>query len=130
MSMTLLLISFVFIFLAAAPGRTTFVLIMLASQGKLKNIFDYNLLGLCIVIEQQRILESNPPLPTAFQSYYYEGLEDLCQYAIANIRKDLDEDTLTYALAAIATCKRRTKLGKAIMNLEDPDLLDEFLEQF
>ena len=39
MPTTNLLTSFVFIFLAAAPGRTTFVLMMLASQGKLKNIF-------------------------------------------------------------------------------------------
>jgi Ca2+/H+ antiporter, TMEM165/GDT1 family len=39
MSATFLLTSFIFIFLAAAPGRTTFILVMLASQGRLKNIF-------------------------------------------------------------------------------------------
>lgn len=39
MSTTFLLTSFIFIFLAAAPGRTTFVLVLFASQGRLKNIF-------------------------------------------------------------------------------------------
>ena len=39
MSITILLASFLFIFLAAAPGRTTFILIMLASHGNPKSIF-------------------------------------------------------------------------------------------
>ena len=39
MSIVFLLTSFLFIFLSAAPGRTTFVLIMLASKGHLKDIF-------------------------------------------------------------------------------------------
>ena len=39
MSAMLLLTSFIFIFLAAAPGRTTFILVLLASQGRLKDIF-------------------------------------------------------------------------------------------
>lgn len=34
-----LLTTFLFIFLAAAPGRTSFVLMMLASHGRLKSIF-------------------------------------------------------------------------------------------
>ena len=39
MSTAFLLTSFAFIFLAAAPGRTTFILILLATQGRLGNIF-------------------------------------------------------------------------------------------
>ena len=39
MSFAFLLTSFIFIFLSAAPGRTTFVLMMLASNGHIKNIF-------------------------------------------------------------------------------------------
>lgn len=39
MSITLFLTSFTFIFLAATPGRTTFLLILLASQERLKKVF-------------------------------------------------------------------------------------------
>jgi Ca2+/H+ antiporter, TMEM165/GDT1 family len=39
MTATLFFTTFLFIFLAAAPGRTTFVLILLASQARLTSIF-------------------------------------------------------------------------------------------
>jgi len=34
------------------------------------------------------------------------------------------------ALAAIATCDGQIKIGKAILEMEDEDLLNDFLEQF
>ena len=34
-----------------------------------KDLFDWNLLGLCTVIEQQRHLGDNPDLPIEFQNY-------------------------------------------------------------
>jgi len=98
--------------------------------GKLKNIFDLNLLGLCLVIEQQRVLGNNPSLPIEFELYYKQGLEDMYLYTMDSIKKDLDKSTFTYAIAALATCKGLTKLGKAIMEMEDTDFLEEFLQQF
>ena len=47
-----------------------------------------------------------------------------------SIKKNLDEETFTYAIAALATCKGLTKLGKAIVEMADGDILGEFLEQF
>ena len=98
--------------------------------GKSKNLFDCDLLGLCIVIEQQRHLGDNPPLPVEFQNYYDHGLEELKQFVLDNLNRDLDDSTYAFALAAFATCTGRTKLGKAIMELEDKSIMDQFLEQF
>ena len=39
MSVASFVTSFIFIFLAAAPGRTTFILVLLASQGRFKDIY-------------------------------------------------------------------------------------------
>ena len=98
--------------------------------GKSKDLFDWNLLGLCSVIEQQRHLGDNPTLPPEFQEYYDQGLENLKQFVLDNLNRDLDDTTYITALATFATCTGRTKLGKAIMELEDKDIVDEFLQQF
>jgi hypothetical protein len=102
----------------------------LVAIGKSKGLFDWNLLGLCNVIEQQRHLGSNPSLPSEFQDYYYQGLDDLKQFVLDNINNNLDDTTYTLALSTLATCAGRIKLGKAIMELEDNSIIDEFLEQF
>ena len=98
--------------------------------GTQKNLFDWNLLAICSTIEQQRHAGHNPQLPAEFQDYYLKGLSDLRAFAVSNLTKDLDKTTLIMALSAIATCGGQIKLGKAIMEMEDEDLLDEFLQQF
>ena len=95
-----------------------------------KGIFDWNLLGLCAVIEQQRHLGTNPDLPIEFREYYHDGLERLRTYIISKLGQDLDQLTLTYALSGLATCNGEIKLGKAILMMEDESLLDEFLEGY
>lgn len=102
----------------------------LVKIGRSKGLFDWNLLGLCSVIEQQRHSGNNPVLPTEYHDYYYQGLEDLKQFILSNIRMDLDDTTYTIALATFAICSGRIQLGKAIMELEDKIILDEFLGQF
>jgi hypothetical protein len=97
--------------------------------GKSKGLFDWNLLGLCCVIEQQRHLGHNPPLPKEYADYYDNGLKELKQFVVANISTEKDETTVRMALAAFATCSGQIKLGKSIMELDD-DVMDEFLEQF
>lgn len=98
--------------------------------GKSKGLFDWNLLGLCCVIEQQRHLGNNPILPLEFIDYYNQGLVNLKQFVLDNMDKDLEDTTHTIALSTLATCNGQTKLGKAIMELVDQDLLEEFLGQF
>jgi len=96
-----------------------------------KDIFDWNLLALCSVIEQQRHSNNNPNLPLEFQENYHKGLSDLKEYVIKKLlNNNLDRTTFIIALSTIATCDGRTKMGKAIMEMEDEDLLDEFLERF
>ncbi len=97
---------------------------------KAKKLFDFNLLSFCCVIEQQRHLGNNPTLPIEYQEYYYQGLSDLKSLVLTYIDKELEDSIYTLALAALATCSGRIKLGKAIMELEDNDIIDEFLEQF
>ncbi|MDN5211915.1 hypothetical protein QQ020_07625 [Fulvivirgaceae bacterium BMA12] len=99
----------------------------LARIGIKKNLFDWNLLGICITIEQQRHLGNNPELPAKFETYYQKGLDDLKELAIRNLDRELDVTALTIALSTIATCNGQIKLGKAIVEMEDEDLLDEFL---
>lgn len=102
----------------------------LVRVGKSKGLFDWNLLGICCVIEQQRHLGDNPTLPTEFQDYYNKGLGDLKQLALDYLGRDLDDTTYLIVLSTLATCSGRIKIGKAILELEDKDILDEFLEQF
>jgi len=94
-----------------------------------KKLFDWNVLGICAVIEQQRHLGSNPTLPKEYKEYYSAGLSRLKQFVIENMSKEMDETTFRMACSALATASGRYKLGKAIMEL-DEDVLDDFLEQF
>lgn len=96
---------------------------------KSKGLFDWNVLGLCSVIEQQRHLGQNPPLPQEYKDYYRSGLKELKEFVISKMNSEMDETLLLTALSTVATCSGQIKLGKAIINLE-PDVLDEFLEQF
>jgi hypothetical protein len=102
----------------------------LARIGIKNDLFDWNLLGICAVIEQQRHLGNNPDLPIEFQDYYKKGLADLKVFVIKNLNNDLDITTTVMALSTIATCDGHIKIGKSIMEMADKDLLNEFLEQF
>jgi hypothetical protein len=98
--------------------------------GLSKHLIDWNLLGLCCVIEQQRHLTNNPILPKEYHDYYNNGLKELKRLALDCINLDLDDITYIYALSALATSTGRIKLGKAIIELMDNDIINEFLEQF
>ena len=97
---------------------------------KSRDIYDWNLLGICCVIEQQRNVGSNPKLPKEFSEYYFNGIFELKKFVITKLNTNLDDSTYSLSLAALATCKQQIKLGKAIMELEDKDILEEFLNQF
>lgn len=95
-----------------------------------KNMFDRRVIDLCAVIEQQRYVARNPPLPEQYQQYYSQGLADLKSFVLANLHRQLDESTFNAACSALATASGYVKLGKAILNLDDESTLDEFLEQY
>jgi hypothetical protein len=96
---------------------------------KAKNLFDWNVLGLCAVIEQQKQMSNNPELPKEFSTYYQNGLNELKLFILANLERQCDSETFRIACSALATVSGEIKLGKAIIELEG-DTMDEFLEQF
>ncbi len=96
---------------------------------KLKNFYNWNLLGICAVIEQQRLLGNNSVLPEQYHDYYFGGLNELKEFVLANITQKTDDTTFRIALSLIAACSGQIKLSKAIGELED-DIMNEFLEQF
>jgi hypothetical protein len=102
----------------------------LVSICKAKSLFDWNLLGLCCVIEQERHSESNPELPQEYQDYYNRGLQELKEFVLAHINQVSDDTTYTLALATLATCSGRPGLGRLIILAEDKDILEEFLGQY
>ncbi len=97
---------------------------------KAKSLFDWNLLGLCCVIEQERHSESNPELPQEYQNYYNTGLQELNEFVLARINQVSDDTTYIFALATLATCFGRPGLGRLIILAEDKDILEEFLGQY
>ncbi len=96
---------------------------------KLKDFYNWNFLGICCVIEQQRLLSNNPPLPEKYQEYYLSGLNNLKEFVIKNIARETDDITFRLALSTLALCSKQIKLSKVIINLDDY-VMDEFLEQF
>jgi hypothetical protein len=97
---------------------------------KEKGMIDWNLFGLCSLIEQQRHEKNNPDLPAVFQQYYQDGLTELSNLALESLKTEQEDDTMfVTALAVIATSSGRTRLGKAILQLEDEELMEEFLDQ-
>ena len=94
-----------------------------------KKYFDWKLIELCTLIEQQRHQPQNPELPQEFMEYYLTGLNHLKEIILSNIGKEMDDQTYRLSLAGLATISGRTKLGTALTKLDD-DVLDEFLEQY
>lgn len=94
-----------------------------------KKSFDWNYIGLCLIIEQCRETEGNPSLPKDFEYEYFDSLEKLEQYLLFNFKKINNPTSIRLTLALFATINKQRKLGKAILNL-DEDVLEDFLEQF
>ncbi len=95
-----------------------------------RSIYNWNVLAICAVIEQQRILGNNPKLPTEFEGEYYNALSELKTYSLDFIKRKYSKDDATVIFSAIATCDGNHKLGKALLNLSDASILDEFLENY
>ena len=101
----------------------------LAGIAKIRGFYNWNLLGICSTIEQQRHSGNNPVLPEQYFEYYMNGLNTLKEFVLENINKHTDDTTFRLALSTLAVCSGQTKLSKAIAELE-PEIIDEFLAQF
>ncbi|HWY09791.1 MAG TPA: hypothetical protein VN026_00625 [Bacteroidia bacterium] len=94
-----------------------------------KKSFDWNFIGLCVVIEHFRKSNHNPRLPDEYKNDYFDALKRLEQYLLTNFKNIKDPTTLRLTLALLATVNGQVELGKAIENL-DEDMVKDFLEQF
>lgn len=95
-----------------------------------KQQFDWRIIGLPLTIEHQRNSGTNPELPKELTEEYLNAIKNLGDYALSQINSELDNSTYLTALSAIVTASGRIQLGKAILELEDKDILKEFLLQF
>ncbi len=107
-----------------------FALPALVKIAREKKIFNWLFLLICSTIEQQRHLKDNPQLPASLVKYYNQGLDNLKLYVLENMQNEHNKLTQTTALATLATCNGQPKLGKAIQELNDSYVLDEFLLDF
>ncbi len=94
-----------------------------------KKSFDWNFVGLCVVIEHCRQAEHNPKLLTEYNDIYFNALKKLEQYLLDNFKSIKEPTTLRLTLSLFATLSGQADLGKAIENL-DEDVIQEFLGQF
>jgi hypothetical protein len=92
------------------------------------DFFD-KIMGLVITIETAR-LKNNPPIPADLKADYEQAMLKLGELGKLLLKKDWDLAMASVALSAIAISKGHTDLGKAIINLEDPGTLEEFIENF
>lgn len=94
-----------------------------------RNSFDWNYIGLCLVIEHRRQDSSNPRLPEELKSAYFDSLVKLEEYLLTNFKQIKDPTSLRLSLALFATVGGQSDLGRAIENMNE-DVVKEFLEQF
>ena len=92
-----------------------------------KGLLDSNVLGLVSLIEIQRH-KKNPAIPSALYPAYSNSISELLQLATPMLAQNWDSGTASAVLMAVAVAKGHIKLGNAIQNLDDEDVIDEFLE--
>lgn len=94
-----------------------------------KGIVNSSLLGLIAVIEVQRHKE-NPQIPEAYLEDYLNSLKAIPELVVTGDTNDWDLAFTAAALSAIAASKGQVKVAQAVLNFDDEDVLDEFLEAY
>jgi hypothetical protein len=95
---------------------------------KKKKILHFNVFGLIAVIEIERH-SNNPKLPSEFEQEYLQAIREGIPDLISMILKDSWDITLSStAMAALAVSKGHNDMAKAILKMEDTDIIKEFLE--
>ena len=68
---------------------------------KSKRHFDWNLIGLCSLIEQQRHEPQNPQIPEKYLQYYLTGLSELKELIFQHIDHEMDNETYRIVLQGL-----------------------------
>jgi hypothetical protein len=96
---------------------------------KEKHLFDTDLLGLVTVIEIQR-QKNNPDVPKEYEEEYFNALKQITELTSLGFNKDWDLETASCILSAIAIAKNQTQLGKAILNMDSGDIIEDFVKDY
>jgi hypothetical protein len=94
-----------------------------------KKSFNWNFIGLCVVIENCRGREHNPELPEEYKNYYFDSLKEFEKYLVSSLKNIIDETAFTLSLAFIAKVNGHTKLSR-VLEILDSDEIDELLEKY
>ncbi len=84
-----------------------------------KNYSNWKLIGLCAVIEQQRVLGANPALPDEYASFYFKSLSDLRKYLLATLDKKLSRENYQVAVSMICACDEFHDLSRDVYDIGD-----------
>jgi hypothetical protein len=97
---------------------------------KEKKLVDYNVFGFIAVIETERH-DNNPKLPPEFEEEYLQAIREGVPDLVKIIIQDSWDATLSSTvMAALAAIKGHIEMAKAILKMEDADIINEFLENY
>ncbi|RAU83153.1 hypothetical protein [Pontibacter arcticus] len=94
-----------------------------------KGMISANMLGLIAVIEVQRH-KKNPQIPKEYVESYLDSLNEIPELVDSAKKREWDLEFTIAALSALAASKRQIKIAQAVLNFDDEDVLDEFLETY
>jgi len=96
---------------------------------KEKGIVNSSLLGLIAVIEVQRH-KKNPQIPKEYLESYLNSLNEIPELVNSAKNREWGLEFSAAALSALAASKGQVKVAQAVLNFDDEDVLDEFLETY
>ncbi|WP_116545486.1 hypothetical protein [Pontibacter virosus] len=94
-----------------------------------KGIISSNVLGLIAVIEIQRH-KKNPQIPKEYLESYLNSFNEIPELVDSAKSREWDLEFTAAALSALAASKGQIKIAQAVLNFDDEDVLDEFLENY
>lgn len=94
-----------------------------------KQSFNWNYIGLCVLIEHFRYSEKNPVLPKEIEEYDVSSLYKLEDYLLANFKRITEKTALQLTLAFFSTMNGQRELGIVIAKL-DESIIAELIEKY
>ena len=94
-----------------------------------KGTVNSSVLGLIAVIEVQRH-KKNPQIPKEYLKHYLDFLNQIPELIELAKNSEWDLEFTATALSALAASKGQIKVAEALLNFDDEDVLDEFLETY
>jgi hypothetical protein len=90
---------------------------------------DWHFYGLLSVIEVERHRKSNPPLPEWLGAGYRQAWSELLNVALADLKMQVDRETLRAMLSVVALAKGDVRLGAVLVQSDESEIM-EILERY